>query len=187
MSSQTSWDPVTGDKVSIASSNVKDWMVNQPHEKGTVKDIEWAPQVTAPMPLEAISDLFVRAVTGGDSYLLVPRDGKGRATYIAVTKDFFQTSPNGISSASVTANVLGFLSLVLSYTKQASAEDSSARWNWTPKFTVHIMPRNDFTTLYNEVKSAMKMKSGSLYDLVKFLACYKNDGGNVGLVLSSIC
>lgn len=36
------------------------------------------------------------------------------------------------------------------------------------------MPRTEFVTLYAQVKSTLP-GTGSLYDLVKTLACYKND------------
>ena len=40
------------------------------------------------------------------------------------------------------------------------------------------MPRTEFVTLYDQVKSTLP-GTGSLYNLVKILACYKNDGNDV--------
>lgn len=136
-----------------------------PKSGGNAGAITWAPQVTAPLPLEAISDLFSKAVSGPGSALL-PKKNPG-VNMVHVTTDFFQSKPNGISSDNVKADVLGFFSLIVSYAKGAKVflEDES------PKGLISIMPRTDFTNIFDQVKSAIP---GTLYDIVKILACYKN-------------
>ena len=96
------------------------------------------------------------------------------ANIVSVTKKFFQSSPNGISQDSVKADVLEFLSLVISYAKKATPTAPPRYGLRSPKFTISIMPRTEFVTLYAQVKSTLP-GTGSLYDLVKTLACYKND------------
>ena len=56
---------------------------------------------------------------------------------LSVTKEFFQAHPNGMSADNVKADVLGFLSLVVSYAKAARGfyEDES------PKELIPTMPR----------------------------------------------
>ena len=86
-----------------------------------------------------------------------------------VTKDFFQSKPNGIDPENVKDDVLGFFSLLLSYVKGASVlpQDQS------PKNIISIMPRSDWSTLFKQVSSAVP---GDLYDLVKVLGCYRDYG-----------
>lgn len=91
---------------------------------------------------------------------------------VYVTKDFFQSKPNGISSDSVKADVLGFFSLVISYAKSARTEDEDK----SHKELTSLMPRTDFTNLFKQVQPAVP---GTLYDMVKILACYKNNGKNI--------
>ena len=131
-------------------------------------------QVTAPLPFEAINDLFATALANGKSPLLpIFRPSQN---IVSVTQDFFQASPNGISQNTVKADVLGFLSLIVSYAKKADEPptDHSLYKTYSPKDTVSIMPRTDFVTLYAQVQSTLSLGSGTLYDLVKILACYKN-------------
>lgn len=86
-----------------------------------------------------------------------------------VTKDFFKTNPGGIAPESVKDDVLGFFSLVLSYAKGAEIFEEGDY----PKEIMSIMPRTDFVTLYDQVKTAVP---GQLYDIVKALACFQNKG-----------
>jgi len=113
-----------------------------------------------------------------------------------LTADSFQSSPNGIKKDDVKEDVLGFLSLVMSFAKAAKPMDEGRSVKYlvvnkslgadpricyeTPTdhlltFSQNIMPRTDFVGLYDQVKSRLP-GSGSLYDLIKVLACYKNDG-----------
>jgi len=161
-------------KLDVDQSKCNPWKIIQPEDNKKNADISWAPQVTAPLPLEAISDLFSKVATGSSSNdqaaSLLPSNRDDRMVY--VTKDFFQSKPNGISSDSVKADVLGFFSLVISYAKSARAEEEDK----SPKDLTSIMPRTYFTTIFKQVKPAVP---GTLYDIVKILACYKNNGKNV--------
>jgi len=174
--SQTSWDPSRGNSVSIADSKVNDWEIVLPEGIGEVSNFRWGPQVTAPMPLESISYLFSQAKSGKSSSLLPSLANRNGRTF--VRKEFFQTKPNNMSPANVTDDVLGFLSLIVSYAKVAApqVEDESS------KLLTPIMPRTDFTTIYNQVKPAIR---GPLYNLVKILACYKNIDGSFRSVVFS--
>lgn len=96
---------------------------------------------------------------------------------IFVTADFFQSSPGGIGSNIVKNDLLGFFSIILSYAKAAKtmAVDKS------PKFLLPIMPRTEFTTIFNMVKPQLspgKPGSKSLYNILKILACYRYDKNN---------
>jgi hypothetical protein len=127
-------------------------------------------QVTAPMPLEGIHVLFRKAVSADRSSQLLPQTSKLGSGMVHVTTEFFQTSPGGITSGQVHDDVLAFFSLVMSYAKQAKQQFPVGE---SPKTKMSIMPRSDFVTLYNQVKYAIK---SPLYDVVKILACYENDG-----------
>lgn len=66
---------------------------------------------------------------------------------VYVTKDFFQSKPNRISSESFEADVLGFFSLVIPYAKSARTEVEDQ----SPKDLTSLMPRTDFTNLFKQV------------------------------------
>ena len=104
--------------VIIGSDTRNDWRIGKPTTGGAFGSMRWAPQVTAPLPLESINDLFSKALAGTRSTLLPYFNANRNIVY--VTKDFFQSSPNGISPEKVTDDVLGFFSLILSYAKSAT-------------------------------------------------------------------
>ena len=159
--------------MTIQGSTCNSWKIAAPEHGGQADRIGWAPQVTAPLPLEAISDLFSKAVAKTPSNLL-PSISPDR-NMVWVTKDFFQSNPNTISADSVKDDVLGFFSLILSYAKSATVEDEDA----SPKELTSIMPRTEFTTIFAQVKSTVPLNPNTLYELVKVLACYENNAGGV--------
>lgn len=167
-------------KWNIDGNNCNPWKVTQP----TIFNPEflgWSVQATAPLPFEAISDLFAAAIDRPVTSPLLPgiRPEKNK---VSVTSKFFQSSPNGISSGSVKQDVLGFFSLVVSYAKKASSTSPPNYSETSPKNIISIMPRTEFVTLYAQVNGALP-GSDTLYNLVKVLACYKNDGDDVEYVL----
>ena len=148
------------------------WAVSNPAKGDAPGSIFWAAQVTAPLPLEAISELFAAALTPPVTSPLLPvvRPSKNK---VSVTPKFFQSNPNGISSDSVKSDVLGFFCLVLSYAKAAPNQETPRYEDVSPKSATSIMPRTDFVTLYAQVQATLP-GTGTLYDLVKVLACYRN-------------
>ena len=164
---------------SIDGNECNPWTIIRPGSSGALGSLNWAVQVTAPLPFEAINDLFTTALANGKSALLPFI--RPMYNIVSVTQDFFQASPNGISQDNVKADVLGFLSLIVSYAKKATELPTDHRLYMTdsPKDTISIMPRTDFVTLYAQVQSTLLLGSGTLYDLLKVLACYKNDAGQV--------
>lgn len=138
--------------------------------------LKWGPQVTAPMPLEAVQDLISAAMDGGQGSPLLSIKKPGRGL-VMVTKDFFKTKPGGISSDDVKEDVLGFFSLVLSYAKGAEILDEEQ----SPKDITNIMPRSDFKTIFDQVKQAVPAQQ--LYDIVKALACFENKDTSIEYVL----
>ena len=141
-------------KVDVEKSTCNPWTIIKPLKDGAAANLGWALQVTAPLPLEAIHDLVGKAIANEASPLLPGiRPGKGM---VYVTKEFFQANPNGISSDSVKADVLGFFSLVMSYAKGALTVTSGNN----PKTIVSIMPRTDWTNLFYQIKPVVP---GSLY------------------------
>lgn len=105
--------------MTVQGSNCNLWKITKPAHGGQPDQIKWAPQVTAPLPLEAIGDLFAKVVADTRSELL-PSNPSPKMVW--VNKDFFQSNPNTISADSVKGDVLGFFSLVLSYAKNAMDE-----------------------------------------------------------------
>ncbi|KAF2201339.1 hypothetical protein GQ43DRAFT_480789 [Delitschia confertaspora ATCC 74209] len=162
------WKPTASDHdVTVKDNKCNPWKIQ---EAGAVDTLKWQPQVTVPLPLEAINDLFGQALKGA-THPLLGKTNPGRGL-THVTKDFFQSKPNGMAADGVKDDLLGFLSLVMSYAKNARHfEDASS-----PKELTSIMPRTEFVTMYNMVKGQVK---GDLYDLIEVLACYKNSGDKV--------
>lgn len=138
-------------------------------------------QITAPMPLEAIGDLIQKAQRE-QNHPLLPLGGNPKRRLIWVQSGFFQSNPYGLTPNDVKADALGFFSLVLSYAKSASFLVSGE----SPKTLISIMPRTDFVTMYNEISPEIQsgINSGSLFDILNILACYKSDiTGDIELVL----
>ena len=159
----------------------RDWTIHTPSGRGTLYLI-WYPHVTAPLPYESIHDLFVKAVSPNNhmiSWLLPEQPG---TNMVAVTTAFFRDNPLGISPNIITEDVLGFFSLILSYAKNAHKLVA----NQSPKHINSIMPRTDFSTMFNDVRhnlpNGFRNLGGSLYYVVARLACYKNVGGGVQYV-----
>ncbi|KAL8959825.1 MAG: hypothetical protein Q9193_003375 [Seirophora villosa] len=167
------WNPfkdMQHPKVYVEDSTCNPWTITKPNKAGAFRDLAWSTQVTAPLPLEAIHELFEKAAANEASPLLPGINPAKGMVY--VTKDFFQANPHGISPDSVERDVLGFFSLVLSYAKGALTVTNGN----SPKKIISIMPRTDWTTIFDQIKPAV---SGSLYDLVKILACYRSVDGVV--------
>lgn len=161
----------------IEGNNCNPWEIKNPQTGNSANSLVWGTQFTAPLPFEAINDLFAAALVPPVTSPLLPSNRPFR-NIVSVTQKFFQSSPNGISPDSVKADVLGFFSLVISYIKKATATSPPTYSSTSPKFTISIMARTEFVTLYAQVKSTLP-GTGTLYNLLKILACYKNDEDDV--------
>ncbi|KAJ4348830.1 uncharacterized protein N0V89_010208 [Didymosphaeria variabile] len=170
------WNPWMGmdsNSFEIEGNDCNNWKVVRPFQP-EVDEIRFNAQATAPLPLEAVQDLFRIYKTKIQSPL-VPASGDAlEAVY--VTKDFFQASPGGVTSDSLKDDTLAFFSIVMSYAKTST--DFSSEPGRSIKSIIPIMPRNDFTTIYKRLKedNAIPTIDGSLWDLVSKLSCYKNEG-----------
>ena len=128
-------------------------------QEGKSDDFAWEPQVTVPMPLEALYSLMTEqkreAVTKN---VLTGTPGSIFKEPLAlVTKNYFLAKPNGIDSANLSEDVLGFASLVLSYAKLAY-DSRGAHYlhpGSSPKLMTTFMPRTDFNTMFGMVKDKM--------------------------------
>ena len=122
------------------------------------------------MPLEALYSLMKEQLADEISNRNI-LDGfiYGSSSLIVVTQEYFQSNKNGIDGSRVTDDVLGFCSLVLSYAKAAS---NALRPDQSPKLFLTFMPRTEFNTIYQQVKSKIP---GDLFTLFNSLACYKTD------------
>jgi hypothetical protein len=132
----------------------------------------WAPQVTAPMPLEALYSLMQENLketeTGRNIHDGETSHSTGQNIQL-VTQDYFQSSSLGIPASSVSDDMLGFCTLVLSYAKAANREQTP---DVSPKHWLTFMPRTEFNTIYAQV--SLKFMS-PLFDMFNTLACYKTD------------
>ncbi|KAE8130920.1 hypothetical protein BDV38DRAFT_289176 [Aspergillus pseudotamarii] len=161
-------------EVQIANNKCNPWKITSPTSKDKPDIVPWDPQVTAPMPLEALY-----------SIMQMHKDNKAhvlngimlRTDYsILVTKLYF-TPVKEIKPAALSDDVLAFCSLVLSYAK--SLDGKPLKPDESPKLRTPFMPRNDFVTLYNQVES--KLKGIPLLPLFEKLACYKVSAGKLAL------
>lgn len=153
------------------------WILNRkPNDLQEVLDLEWDAQITTAMPLEGIYSLMLNHnsnprhpfdgrddVTGLDQ-----KTGKVKITTIAVKRDWFQANSNGIKQEELNDDVLGFCSLVMSFAKEAGPLSNDRNI----KQAQGIMPRTDFSTLFEQVKSKLP---GDLFSLFDSLACYATD------------
>lgn len=122
------------------------------------------------MLLEAINNIIAKSVAGQDSPFL----GRIKSDkWVSVTKDFFQSKPGGLEPDAVTEDVLGFLSLLVSYAKVARAMDEDE----TLRHLLPIMPRTDFVGQLNQVSS--KLQNVDIYQVVTILACYTNGAASI--------
>lgn len=137
--------------------------------------MEWDAQVTVPMPLEALYSLMKeqwkdiienRNILDGSE---TRRFGNEDGNLVVVTQDYFESNTNGIDKSKVSDDVYGFCSLVLSYAKGASSTPGPDQ---SPKLLLTFMPRTEFNTIYQQVKSKIP---GDLFTLFNSLACYKLD------------
>ncbi|KAI4258082.1 MAG: hypothetical protein L6R42_005303 [Xanthoria sp. 1 TBL-2021] len=134
--------------------NLGEWSVQQPNEWRGTDVNNFGRQMTVAMPLEAVYHLLA--------------DVKGNVPSRKACLD--QISPSD--------DLLGFLSLVVSYakaTRRMQAKDG-------PKHSLCIMPRTNFVAMYKLIKDKLEpqYEKGSidLYTIVKDLARMKGDGSN---------
>ncbi|KAL8671114.1 MAG: hypothetical protein Q9168_004383 [Polycauliona sp. 1 TL-2023] len=174
------WKPWTGggtQTVHIANNKCNPWRISGPSKRSKPEDIQWSPQITAPIPLEALYSLMTEHQADPDikdRNILNGFDSPSRGfTPVVATKAYFQSNPNGIEASKVTDDVLAFCSLVLSYAKAASIKLPP---NGSPKLYSSFTPRTEFNTLYKQVKSKLP---GDLFPLLNSLACYKTDKDRV--------
>lgn len=171
------WKPWNANppEVLVKDNNCNPWRIDSPRKNYNPADVEWQPQVTAPMPLEALYSLMVENEADPDPDDRNPLDGTNFVGdfLVVVTQEYFQSNPNGIRQSDVTDDVLGFCSLVLSYAKAATNRLGNSQ---SPKLFTSFMPRTEFNTIYQQVKSKIP---GDLFQLFNNLACYRTEDGEV--------
>ena len=158
--------------VDIEDSKCNPWTIGT-SKKTKVDNLPWSPQVTTPMPLEALYSLMEeqqRDLVSPERNILngVNFDP---GTLVVVAKNYFQSNKNGMDQSKDSDDVHGFCTLVLSYAKTATRK---LKRDQSPKLFLTFMPRTEFNTIYNMVKSKFK---GDLFDLFNNLACYTTKGG----------
>lgn len=145
--------------------------------------MEFQPQITAPMPLEALYTLLKenadnpqdnppdpnRNILNGVSY-------SNLQGLKLVTQDSFQSNPSGIDKTKVTDDVLAFCTLILSYAKGAKSVNTPGS---SPKKLTSFMPRTNFNVIFAQVSSKLPAKGGDLWALFNSLVCYKYTNGGV--------
>ncbi|KAE8374247.1 hypothetical protein BDV26DRAFT_284449 [Aspergillus bertholletiae] len=163
--------------VEIEKNKCNPWTISSPTTKDEPKKLLWPPQVTAPMPLEALYSIMKVHSSDGNHIL---NGYLSRTDYsIFVTKAYF-TPVKNLDKAALSDDVLAFCSLVLSYAKSAA---TPLMRDESPKLRTPFMPRNDFATLYNQVKPKLNIP---LFPLFEQLACYKKrKDGKLDLVFKN--
>ncbi|KAK4690448.1 hypothetical protein P7C71_g6347, partial [Lecanoromycetidae sp. Uapishka_2] len=176
----------SGDAAKAGAAIAQD-LIDSPSKGQDPETLEWAPQITAPMPLEGLYSLMKEQLTDPDldsrndlDGFPTQEDGNGDGYLIVVTQKYFQSNTNGIDGSKVTDDVLAFCSLVLSYAKLASISLGPTQ---SPKLFTTFMPRTEFTTIYTMVENKIP---GDLFTLFNSLACYTTENGNV-VVDSTYC
>lgn len=157
-----------------------------PPNKEEDQRIRWGVQATAPMPLEGIYHILLMT-------MIAKFDDEARANVpvevtaplllspdywnlrpVVVTDDFFVSGINDIDITRLTGDVLGFLSLLLSWVKTDKRRYTADQ---SPKLLFPIMPRTDWVGLYAQLSNRPPL--GDLYNLVRVLACFEYDSAGV--------
>ncbi|KAL2011193.1 hypothetical protein VTN00DRAFT_3911 [Thermoascus crustaceus] len=100
----------------------------------------------------------------------------------------YENAPNGRGEVNIDGSncnpcvkddALGFFLLVLSYAKSAEQVQPDT----SPKMRTSIMPRTNFAKMFELIKPGIPhgLNDKFLYDIVKILACYRNEGENVAI------
>lgn len=137
----------------------------------------WLPQATASMPLEAIYSLLKENLLdpqGDDRNVLngnVMGIGTRKEDLKLITKDSFAGLRARMDIQNINDAVLGFCSLIMSYAKFVPKQHTGGN-EASPKTSLIVMPRTEFTTVFKQVKSDFPA-TGELYDIFNVLACYE--------------
>ncbi|KAL8789566.1 MAG: hypothetical protein Q9195_006743 [Heterodermia aff. obscurata] len=101
------WDPPS--TVDIANSNCNPWTINTPRTQKPEK-LPWFPQITTPMPLEALYSLMKENQANPVPDQRNSLDGYNVVYSLVVVKqEYFQSNKNGIDQSKVTDDVLDFV------------------------------------------------------------------------------
>jgi hypothetical protein len=148
------------------------WTITGLTPNTDIGNIDWVPQVTAPMPLEALYFLMQENInnpTTGRNILNGQTSFTTGQNIQLVTQEYFQSTSLKIDASTVTDDMLGFCTLVLSYAKAANLVQAP---DVSPKHWLTFMPRTEFNTIYAQVSSKFTIP---LFDVFNTLACYKTD------------
>jgi hypothetical protein len=135
-----------------------------------LRHLRFIPQLTVALPLTAIYRILRAAEYGEPNPHFFDHWERFGQERVIVMPDFFQSRPLGIGPEAVGEDLLGFLSILLSWAKGAMNQDEGALF----KGLSWIMPRTDFVGLYEQVVGWLP-PDVDLFELVKILACYRND------------
>jgi hypothetical protein len=151
------------------------WTVNGLKEDTNIGAIHWVPQVPAPIPLEAMYSLMEENVILTDDPEAERNILNGQTSFTTgqniqlVTQGYFQFASLKIDASTVTDDMLGFCTLILSFVKAANLVQAP---DVSPKHWLAFMPQTEFTTIYEQVSSKFTIP---LFDVFNTLACYKTD------------
>ena len=162
--------PNTVELLDPVNDKCKTWEISKPSHEQDWKNLIWQWQITAPMPLAAIDELF-RQMKGVSVNPLLPFAKRSKDKMVWVNKAFFESDPQGNKQEDVSEEVRGFFSMIMTYVKENGKQVGAHQQS--PKGMSSIMPRTDFATMYQSVKD--KIKGKDLYELVKILSCYTNE------------
>jgi hypothetical protein len=155
------------------------WTVAQPN-RFIEQAIYFGQQVTAPVSLGAVHKLIAMAKQDPPARnpLLSTIPGKTKSFHTVLREDFAAVGLKHLAPIDMSDDLLGFLSLVVSYAKATVGVTNPAAG---PKQSLSIMPRTDFATMYNAVAAAplkRQLQDTSLFEIVKRLASRAGDGNS---------
>ncbi|KAL8846955.1 MAG: hypothetical protein Q9221_007997 [Calogaya cf. arnoldii] len=173
------WQPNFNDQTKATIAEFEpfgQWTVAEPEKWRGSDALLWSRQVTVAMPLKAIYQLFVDLKRDGISSNAIMAEGSKRDNiHVVRREDFRLLGLTGFKPADITDDLLGFLSLVVSYakaTRRMQAKDG-------PKHSLSVMPRTDFAAMYELVRKKIEPQyQGGCYDfytVVKELARMQGD------------
>jgi hypothetical protein len=106
-----------GDEITVEGSRCR-WQISS-FLADEMMSMGFTPQITAPLPLSAIYDILRGAEFGPPNPHFLDHYKRQGQERVIVTKEFFQSHPFDIDPDTVHGDLLGFLSIVLSWPKSA--------------------------------------------------------------------
>lgn len=167
--------------VKIHNSSCESWKVERLRAKSPNREADkrvvWGAQVTAPMPLAMINEIFMWQTEHVHGYLptwsrRVLRSPSASQPDSPVLHEMFDLAlSTDLAPAGQSEDLLGLLALMLMVIRRSTV----IRHGESPKHNWSIMPRTDFTSMFQSIWRGERFE-GNLRTVLEKLLCFQYDG-----------